>query len=324
MKTKDLLSQSVDVYKYKELNKKNKGYYYSYTTSMTNFFSADCFKLKHKIEYLRQLNMKDESEAKQYKLKNLVACTVSGTFGKYRYALNCTNPTGVISIDIDKDKNPFIDIEKAKLDVMKLPYVFMTMKSCRGEGIFCLVYYDKTKNIKNIFNALKEEFKSIGYVIDDCSDICRLRYASIDNKALIKEDVEMFDKEIEYNRDAYECQEEWIMSKADIKDIVCCVYALVHFFNYTADDYDSWLLDGFRLATIPNKEVGLRLFIMISENSDNFKNYADVEDKFNECWNTTTYKTNILGYYINKIKDNLGQDWRYRLNDLFREKKIRI
>ena len=109
------------------------------------------------------------------------------------------------------------------------------------------------------------------------------------------------------------------MSNVNKDDLICLVkviYLLVNEHNYVSDDYDEWLLDGFRLATIPNKELGLKLFTMISENSDNFESYEDVKTKFEECCNTTKYKTNILGYYINKIKEYYGENWRTIVNNL--------
>ena len=118
--------------------------------------------------------------------------------------------------------------------------------------------------------------------------------------------------------------DEWIMTKDDVKDIIVAIYALVNFHGYTADDYDAWLLEGFRLATLPNKEVGLKLFNMISEKSDNYEGINDVKEKFEECLKTTTYKTNILGYYINKIRDYYGYDWRYRVSDILKEKGIKV
>ena len=117
----------------------------------------------------------------------------------------------------------------------------------------------------------------------------------------------------------YSFEDDWELTQQDLQDIVYCVYVLVNYNNYTSDDYNEWLLDAFRLATIPNREVGLKLFEMISENSLNFKDYEDLEQKFNECRRTTTYKTNILGYYINKVKEIYGPDWKFRFNEILKK-----
>ena len=318
MKVDKLLNKQVDVFKCSIQSKKK-----WYTTTLINFLQNQ-IREKDKIFYLRNLNKKDEKAAKLYKKESIVACTPSATFKERRVVGDVKEKTGIIVIDIDKDKNPNLDIDKAKFDVMFLPYVFMTMLSCRGEGIWCAVYYNVDRYIGHVFNALKEDFRNLGYVIDDCGDITRLRYSSWDDNILIKQDVEMYDKYIEDEVKEYDCEGEWVLTKQDLKDIVVAIYVLVNYNNYTKDDYDDWLLDGFRLATIPNRDIGYKLFEMISKASDNYGGPEDVEEKFKECCRTTTYTTNILGYYINKIKDIYGPDWRYRVNDLLAKKGVKI
>lgn len=324
MKTKEILAQKVNIYR-PEINKDKDNkleYNYHYTTTLINFLQKTCQNYKYKVEYVRKLNKTDEAAAKDYKLKNLCGATISATFNKRRIVGDVKERTGVISIDIDNIKEE--DIEKVKQDVMKLPFVFLTMRSCRN-GVFCLVYYNKHKQIKYIFNSLREEFIKLGYIIDrNCSDITRLRYVSYDNNILIKPDVEMYDKTLEDEAREFDPEGDWVLSKQDITDIVVCVYVLVNYNNYTSDEYDEWLLDGFRLATIPNKEVGYKLFEMISQESANYKGPDDVREKFEECWRTTTYTTHILGYYINKVKEIYGQDWKFRVSDLLLEKGIKI
>ena len=322
------------IYTYNKLRNSKVNFYYSakysgeakYTTSIMTFLTTTTKKYENDIIYLRELNKKDEKAAKKWKKENLPCITISATFNNRRLIGDVKDKTGIIAIDIDKDKNIGLDVEKAKAELIKLPYVMLTMKSCRGDGLFCLVNYDANHYISDTFYALKDDFKAMGYYVDDnCGDITRLRYVSYDENILIQRYVETYDKvkQIE-EREPYECVDEWDLTKDDLKDLTVIIYALVNFFNYTSDDYNEWLLDGFRLATIPNKTLGLKLFQLISEHSDNYKGINDVEDKFNECYRTTTYKTNILGYYFNRIKDILGDDWRYRINDLFKEKGIRI
>lgn len=319
MNTIDLLNQKVSYFD--KANDSSKAYK---TMSIIDFLTTTTIANQAKIEYLRRLNKKSEEEAKAYKKSEIPSITVSGTFNRRRVVGDIKDKTGIIAIDIDKDNNPCLDIEKTKKEVMKLPYVFLSGLSCRGEGVYCFIYYNKENYIGYVFNALEQIFKNLGYVVDHkCRDITRLRFVSYDSNMLLKQEVEMFNETyIPPEREPYECTSEWVLTKDDVKDIVTCVYVLTHYFNYRSDDYEEWLLDGFRLATLPNKQVGLKLFEMISEVSDNFEGYDDVENKFNECYNTTTYKTNILGYYINKVKEHYGPDWRFRVNDLLKGKKI--
>lgn len=316
VKREDILNTKVDVFKCSI----ESGTVW-YTNTLKYFLTKSSIKYKDKIFHVRELNKIDEKKAKEYKLNNLLACTISAIFDNYR-ALRCIKEkTGFITIDIDKDKNPDMDINKAKQDVIRLPYVALTMLSCRGEGIWCLIPYNKENDFKETWNALYDDFKEIGYVIDKCKDETRLRIVSYDDNILIKGNTEEYNKikKIErYNveSDYDENTPDWELTKTDLIELTKVIYLLVTKHNYTSDDYDEWLLDGFRLATIPNKEVGLKLFTLISENSDNFKSYDDVREKFEECCRTTTYRTNILGFYINKIKEYYGNEWRDKIKEL--------
>lgn len=297
-----------------------------YTSTLIDFLQNATERSRAKIDYLRRLNKQDEKAAKKYKGDNLPACTPCGTF-KNRRVVGCIDKkTGIIAIDIDLSRNPGLNVEKAKQDVMTHPSVFLSMLSCRGEGIFCFVYYNKEHYIGYVFNSLRDDFKQLGYNIDlDCSDITRLRYVSYDDNILVKQgDIPCYENWKDDVVERYEIEDEWHMTKQDVKDIVVCVFVMCDYLNYTSDNYNEWLLDGFRLATLPNKEVGLRLFEKISECSDNYEGPDDVEEKFNECCRTTTYKTNILGYYINKVKEVYGPEWRFRVNDLLKSKGVKI
>lgn len=317
MNTNELLNKKIDIFK----NAKNSDKPI-FTTTLIDFHTKLTMKNKSYVDILRQLNQEDENKAKNYK-KNYILCgTPSATFNERRVVGDIKEKTGIIAIDIDKDKNIGLDADKAKQDVMKLPYVFMTMKSCRGEGIFCYVYYNSDIYIKYVFNALKEDFNDIGYIIDDCSDITRLRFISYDENILIKREVERYEKYKNDEKIEYEDNgEPWILTKQDLKDLVCAVYVLVNYCDYCSDDYNDWLLDGFRLATIPNRDVGYKLFEMISQASDNYEGPDDTDKKFEECCRTTKYNTKILGYYINLVKEIFGKDWKKRINEIIKTKQ---
>lgn len=313
----------VEVYKPKIEEGKLK-YFHYFDTTLFSFLTYNQKKAKDDIHYLRELNQHDEKEAKEWKKKNLIGATVSATFNKRRVVGDVKEKSGWICIDIDKSDNPQLDVEKSKQDVMRLPYVALTELSCRGEGLWCLIPYNKDNYIGYVFNALKDDFKQLGYNIDKwCKDITRLRFVSYDDNMLLKKECEEYDK-VKFDEDfeQRDIQDEWKLTKQDLKELVIIIYVLVHFNDYHKDDYGEWLLDGFRLATIPNRDVGLKLFQMISENSENYKGIDDVEDKFKECCRTTKYKTNILGYYYNLIKGIYGDSWKFRVNELLKEKGI--
>lgn len=335
MKTDDILRQTkIDIYKCAIYSKSA---YYS--ISMIDFFGKLQVKYKDKVLKLRDICKEygyDSHEAKEYKSNNLICCTISSTCDKYRITEHINNINGLISIDIDKGKNPDLDIDKAKSDTISLPYVMLSETSCRGEGIFCIIPYNKDNDFKETWNALYEDFKDIGYIIDDCKDLVRLRVISYDDNILMRKEVDIYDKtsKIEHNSKSKDINNNehtisnfnntcyWDMTKSDLKDLVVAIYLLCNKFGYKSDDYNEWLLDGFRLATVPIEDVGRKLFHIISENSSNYKNSKDVDNKFNECLKKTNYNTSILGYYINRIKEYLGPEWRSRANDILKNKVI--
>lgn len=326
MKIEEILDKQVDIFGCGKYSGK-----VWYTTTLKYFLSKLSMKNKQKIDKLRMLNKTDEHMAKEYKKQELIACTISATFDEYRLLHKVKEMNGLIAIDIDKDKNIGLDVNKAKEEVINLPFVALTMLSCRGEGIWCLVPYNKENDFRETFLALKEDFYNIGYTIDNCKDETRLRFISYDDNILLKKNIEVYDKTVHIDKtitndidrttkkDVDYNEKEWELTKDNLKDIAIAIYLLTTYCGYSSDDYEEWLLDGFRLATIPNRALGLKLFTMISQNSLNFKSNADVEMKFRECCNTSRYKTNILGYYINKIKEKYGVKWRDKAKELIRE-----
>ncbi len=323
MNTIDILKTTkVDVYKYS-----TKSGYPWYQCSLLDFIKKANDK-RQQILYLRDLNKKDEKQAKKYKANNILGCTVSCLCNKRRIVDDVKEQTGIISIDIDKDDNPTLDIEQAKRDVMKFPFVMLTMMSCRGEGIFCLIKYNKDNDFKETFYALQEDFKHIGYVIDDqCNDIVRLRLLSYDSNILIHNEVTEYNKTKEKpkpivkntTKSNYDIDTIWELTKDDLRSISTIIYVLVNYCNYKVDDYNDWLYEGFRLATIPNYDVGLKLFTMISQKSKGYVNDEDVKEKFDECRERTQNSTNVLGYYINKIKGIYGPEWKSVINELLKK-----
>lgn len=318
IKLDDILNTQVDIFKCAA----NSGTVW-FTQSLRYFLTKLTIKNKDKVLKLREINKRDEEMAKQYKKYNIIGCTISGTFNEYRLMYKIKERTGLIAIDIDKDKNPGLDIDKAKSDIIKMPYVAWIQLSCRGEGIWVLIPYNKENDFKETFNALREDFNELGYVIDNCKDETRLRLISYDDNVYAKKEIEVYDKIIPYvnerkkkQDESSEINEDWELTKDDVKDITIAIYLLVNYCGYTTNTYDNWLLEGFRLATMPNKEIGLKLFEMISRASEGYKNIDDVRNKFEECYRTTTYGSSILGYYINKIKEYYGQDWRIKANEL--------
>ncbi|MTU30694.1 BT4734/BF3469 family protein [Parabacteroides merdae] len=147
------------------------------------------------VEKLRETD--DDDERKRLK-SSLPAITVSGVFSKRR--ADCLlRPSNLICIDIDGKDNPSIsDMEVLKASLAKLSYVMYCGLSASGNGLFCIIPYDDFGKHKLYFNALQQEFKDMGIIIDSsCSDICRLRFYSYDEHPYVNWDAEVYTHTVE-------------------------------------------------------------------------------------------------------------------------------
>lgn len=102
--------------------------------------------------------------------------------------------TNLICIDIDGKDNPSIsDMEALKKKLSKLPYIMYCGLSASGKGLFCIIPYFEFNKHKLYFNALEQEFKEMGVVVDsNCSDIGRLRFYSHDTNPYVNPDAEVY------------------------------------------------------------------------------------------------------------------------------------
>lgn len=282
------------------------------------------------IKYLRTL---DNEQSKEYKKDNLPCVTISATFNTYRRIHDLKERNSVIAIDIDgSENNEITDWTNVKIDALRnIKGAFLASLSCRGNGVFILIHYNKDNDFLQTWNSLKEDFKELGYIIDEnCKDITRTRFISLDTACMIKNgDIDMYDKVLDESESYYDSMDSYsyssnhIITEKNLKDIAVSIFILVNFLGYKANEYMNWLKEGMRLATIPDKELGFKLFLMISEHSDSYKGVEDAKNKFSNCIATTRYDSSILGYYINKIKEILGTDWKYRVNDILNKNNIR-
>lgn len=150
------------------------------------------------ITYLRC----EENEGIRRKLKNsLPAVTPSGIFVKRKADL-IKKYTGIICIDIDgKDNLEIVEFEALKMRLMDSilgDYILYCGLSSGGKGIFCLIRVAYPERHKEHFYALAQDFASLGIVIDrSCSDICRLRFYSWDEKPCVNMGAKEYTKCIE-------------------------------------------------------------------------------------------------------------------------------
>ena len=148
--------------------------------------------------YINDIRSSSNEEERKFLKSKLPAITLSGVFSK-RKADCLVEPTNLICIDIDGKDNPSIsDMEELKKKLSKLSYIMYCGLSASGKGLFCIIPYKDYRNHKLHFNALEQEFKDMGIVVDSsCSDIGRLRFYSYDEYPYANPDAEIYTRTLE-------------------------------------------------------------------------------------------------------------------------------
>lgn len=284
--------------------------------SLFEWMTKYSVKNKGCIEMIRATNEVDKDRAKFLKTSNLPCISVTGHFPTYRRVDLADRINPVICIDIDKGDNPQIeDWEELKQKVILLDGVFLTSLSCRGEGIFCYVYWNTKKDFKKVWFALERDFKEkLSITIDpNCKDITRLRFCSYDKSMLVKKTVIMYEDEYmprgKYEREKTDDENTSFNVDDDFTFNAICY--LINECNYRSNNYNDWLQDGFRLATL-GMEDGKTLFMALSAASENYDEAA-AEKKFEECYRTTKCDKSCLAYYFARLKELFGDEWRKKV-----------
>ena len=305
MRVKDLLNSRVSLYKRVNETK-------SMTITLDDWLHKVTPAARRPVMDIRKTNQTDPKGAKAMKNANLPCVTISGLFEGERKASLVTETNPIICVDIDVLPDG-MTLEELKRKVFELPYVFYVSLSARGEGIFALIYYNMDKGFLYTFKSLQQDFKDMGIEIDKaCKDICRLRFVSWDDNPLEKGEVEMYEPvylEMFADPQFYKEEKGRPVGQMHIDDWFTyqTIKYLINNCGYRADDYQDWLMDGFRLATFG--QYGHALFMHLSQNSDNF-NEKVAERKWAECVRTTQMTKDCLAHYYAEAKKRLGPDWK--------------
>ena len=73
----------------------------------------------------------------------------------------------ILIIDIDKQDNPLINMDNLKKKIITVDSVYCVCKSIRGEGLFVVMVIENPDKLKEHFDAVYDDFLSIGIVIDN-------------------------------------------------------------------------------------------------------------------------------------------------------------
>ena len=187
----------------KTLENENKAYFEQTKVSLYENFQykndislndALILGLSHKKEIDNCRLLKSQGKENEYReeKKKLPSYTATATYKGERKEINMTSYNNVIVVDIDHLQ----DVERAKEDIKKMPFVLYCAKSVGGCGLFALVRVGGTiQDFKAYWMALKEDFKNLGYAIDEsCKDVSRLRFVSYDEKPYINYQATQYNK----------------------------------------------------------------------------------------------------------------------------------
>ena len=93
---------------------------------------------------------------------------------------------GILCVDIDDI--PVDALESAKTIIAALPYVFAVVLSVSANGLFVLIAYEGTPDLKELIAVIQTDIPD--YMIDTSrSDLCGLRYMTLDPDLILKNEV---------------------------------------------------------------------------------------------------------------------------------------
>lgn len=295
---------------------------------------------REKIERCREIYARDGKSEEYKKLKKtLPAATIGGTFS-YRNADNLKQSSNLIAIDIDDVKE---DIEYLKQRVFGIRFVAAVQKSVSGKGIWVLIPYEDGLDYDEVQQALSDDFKSWGTVIDDpgTKGIGRLRFLSIDDTLMVKRsNVTIYGEKLKSQKQQQQQekqeeneypvqkmpQEYKIQSITDLDSLLnddrFCFAAAWQAISYgyvsnTANNMNDWLGQLSTFSTLGS--AGLKLAIELSRRSSNYEGDKDVERAF---WRMAKKNNNSRQYftrYFAFCKELWGKDWISKVRESYQK-----
>lgn len=126
------------------------------------------------------------SEAK----RSLPCFTPSGIFER-RTSAGLLQHSGIVGLDLDAKQNPGVDLAAAKVLLAAEPHTYACFASAGGEGL-CVLVRIPADNHAGSFRSLKAHYhQAYGLVVDDLSDVSRLRFVSHDPTLYLNEKAEL-------------------------------------------------------------------------------------------------------------------------------------
>lgn len=233
---------------------------------------------KEKVEEVRRCL--SPRERRQLKSK-LPAITPSGIFSK-RKNNGLIKHSGIICIDIDGKENNINDWEALKDSLSDMQGLYYAGLSVSGNGIFMLFRITTPSKHEDHFNALEEDFKERGIVIDaQCKDISRLRGASYDENPYFNINVNPYGKT--KSRASENKRESATFSNSDITAyrVLLLVSQIASNCVDMTENYEDWYAIGQSLAN-EFGESGRDLFHRVSKVSPKYKQF-ECDYQYDKC-----------------------------------------
>lgn len=273
---------------------------------------------KDKINILRTMEYHSK-EQKDFKLK-FPCWFVGGTFPVNKtYDKEIIEYSNLLAIDIDKQDNEKINIDKIKHILFELPYVILASKSISGEGIYILILVEDGQYTKEYYNYISKLWnKTYNINIDEkCKNIGRKRFISYDDELLIKDDnVDIIPWKLKLKEEVVIKENQPIIncSKFTIKNNDLTYKAIWYLLNRgfsiddfkTTNNYSVWYHIG---CDFRHFEDGEKMFITFSNNS---KLYNDDMKDITKKWNQTKIENTmeeVSKKWCGICKNKYGRKW---------------
>jgi hypothetical protein len=163
-------------------------------------------KSREQIEVVRREIDKD----KRSEMKQRLPAVVFSSEPQPQRKVSACKPNGILCLDFDGI--PADELASAKTKIAEVPFVFVVGYSVSNTGIFALVAYAESPDLKKLLVALQPYFPD--YELDkSCSDISRLRFVTLDEKLVVKNEVrpvvltEQIEPVIDYSETEYESKQ---------------------------------------------------------------------------------------------------------------------
>ena len=236
---------------------------------------------------IAELRSCSDAERKRQIKMSLPQATISGVFSPTRSAEHLVRHSGLICVDIDRKDNEHIEnFDMLIEDVLSwIEEVAYAAHSVSGEGYFVIIPLRYPQLHKAQFEQLVRVFADMGIHIDRaCSDVCRLRCQSYDERPYMNIDAKPFSG-IYRNpkKPRVWCQCGYAEIDVEEKVARLCREIVMQHIDLTAN-YEDGVKIGAALSSLG--ENGRQWFHLCSSQNSGY-NPAECDRKFNNLLRST-------------------------------------